>query len=253
MTQVLVERKIRCRGYELDPEAKIPAAVFLRYMEHLRWESLTQHPGLASLFQGWNRMVVVGQQLQLLRDLSLGAELDGTLELGHVGNTSLQFVHRFDSTSQGHVARGVVTAVFLGTGGRPTPLPELIRAALPGGGSRLELAPRLEGQAPADAWSTRRVVRASELDLLRHVNHANYLVYIEDARAEAAAAGVHGEAGAGRFRAGAMDYHQQAVLGDRLELLSWPLADEPGTLGFEIRKQGEQAPLTRARIQFGAA
>ena len=119
MSPPFVQRTIRTRGYELDRDGKIPPRTFLRYMEHLRWESLGQQTvDLASLFSGGQHLVVVAQQLHLIQDVGMGLELDGTLDLGHVGTTSMEFVHGFDAAELGTVARGAVTAVFLDPAGR---------------------------------------------------------------------------------------------------------------------------------------
>jgi acyl-CoA thioesterase FadM len=95
-------------------------------------------------------------------------------------------------------------------------------------------------------------VRASDLDLLRHVNHAKYLDYVEDGRVMAARAGAYGEqdsAGEKRARQVVVVYHQQAVLGDELELATWALAAPPGGFGFELHHVGEAAPLCRAWVR----
>ena len=104
---------------------------------------------------------------------------------------------------------------------------------------------------PASAWSERFYVRPGDLDLLRHVNHAVYLGYFEDARVVAASQGAYGDAmpaAGGRFLRGALDYRQQAVLGDELEVFSWLLQGEDA-LGFELRRVGDGECLCRARIE----
>ena len=251
MSESLIESTICTRGYELDRDAKIPPRLFLCYMEHLRWESLGQKSvDLASLFSGGQHMVVVAQQLHRLQDVGMNVTLRGTMEPGHVGNTSLELVHAFHSAELGAVAPGTVIAVFLGVDGRPTPLPDTFREGASMGRPRQQLAPPPEQAAPRDAWSTRFCVRAGDLDLLRHVNHANYLGYFEDARVVAANQGVYGEGrGGGRLRRAALEYRQQAVLGDELEVFTWRLDEDGDALGFELRRVGDGTVLCRARTE----
>ncbi len=248
MTGSIVQRTIHTRGYELDMDGLVPPRTFLCYMEHLRWESLGEGDAqLAALISGGHQLVVVAQQLHLERDVGLGVALDGTLDLGHVGNTSMELVHGFHAPGLGRVARGTVTVVLL-AGGRPTPVPDSVRQSA-AGRARQALAPSLEGEAPAGAWSMPLTVRAGELDLLRHVNHANHLGYFEDARVAAARQGAHGDgARAGRLRRLALDYRHEALLGDALEVLSWRLDD--GALGFELRRSDGRL-LSRARVEAG--
>lgn len=236
---------IRVRGYELDRDAAVPPAVLLRYMEHLRWATLESsgRVDLSRLFQGGQRLVVVAQQLRLERELGLGQQVAGTLSLGRVGRSSMDFLHRFVADDQAVVARGSVTVVFLDQAGRSTPLPDELRAEADPDAARPQLAPGLVGEAPPGAWTMHREVLPSELDLLRHVNHANYLSYAEDARILAAAE--RAEIPGGRPRAVALDYRKQAVLGDRLQLVVWSAA--PGEAGVNIVR-GEQE-VCRVRVE----
>jgi acyl-CoA thioesterase FadM len=252
-----LERMIRTRGYELDSAALVPPAVLLRYMEHLRWESMDDEhlSRLSLLFADGCSFVVKAQSLEVLQDLGHGVGLRGSLWIGGVGRTSLTFHHEFHREEDMElVARGTVIVVYLDPEGRPKAVPDSIRELVVVEDDGVFLAATLPfDTVPDGAWTRRFSVRASELDLLRHVNHANYLVYVEDTRVLASRAGAYGEqegVADRRARQVVIVYHQQAVLGDELELATWALDDPPGGLGFELRhNQGEAAPLCRAWVR----
>jgi acyl-CoA thioesterase FadM len=250
-----VERKLRTRGYELDQSALIPPQVWLRYTEHLRWEALTDS-ALARLFADAHSMVVVAETLELQQDLAHGAELWGGMWIGPVGRSSLTFLHEVSQPPSGKlVARATATGVYLGPDGRSAALPDDIRAlGRPESlGAQGFFTDKLQLTPPDDAWSHDVVVRPSDLDLLHHVNHANYLAYVEDARLLAAAVGGFGAASASigrqRVRRAAVNYRQQALQGEQLRMATWVLDDGGAVLGFDLSREG--ASIYQARVELG--
>jgi acyl-CoA thioesterase FadM len=239
-----MQRRLRTRGYELDRRGKVPPATLLRYLEHLRWEAVAEAPEVARTFEGGRRLVVVAQRLRLRREPALAEELELELQIEKVGRTSLEFGHRIQTAAGESIAEARVTAVQLGPDGRPAAIADAIHAlARP---SSLEGAfPAPLADAPlAGAWAHRFGVRPSDLDLLEHVNHANYLVYAEDARALAAAAGALSPA---PLRAVTLEYRRQAVLGDELEARVLALGERE--VAFQLGR-GEEL-LCAGRIELG--
>lgn len=249
-----VERTLTTRGYELNDRALIPPAIWLRYMEYLRWESLAQHPDtLGALWRGGDHFVIVAQKLVLLEEVSHSVELAASLWLGRVGRSSCDFHHLFGLGSTGQIcARGLVTAVLLDEQNRPTPLPDALRM-LQASEEEASFLPVMLEAPPATARTRRLEVRPSELDLLGHVNHANFLVYIDDTRQLVAADQGYGEASAaarGQVRRVSLDYHTSAVVGDRLDVLTWMLNQRPLRIGFELRRVDDGQLVSRACMEL---
>ena len=251
------EATLTTRGYELDADALVPPVVLLRYVEHCRWQAFDQAlPFIAPMFRDGAHMVVRAQWLALERSVGYGVELGVSLWAGRVGTSSVDFHHELRRIDDGsRVAQAVVTGVYLGTVGRPQPLPagvsEEVEAPLPD--APTARAPRL--RRPSDAWTEQRPARWSEQDLLRHVNQANYLAYFDDLRRAAAQAGQYGaegETGAGRLVEAALEYRSPALAGQDLELATWPLTDDPA--GFDIGceavrgSDGERVAAARLRV-----
>ncbi len=284
------ETTFRTRGYEIDPDGLLRPALYLRYCEHARWEALSASDELDELFRDGRAMVVVAQKLALARDVGYPVALRVSFAVGRIGRTSLDFHQQVVLAETGDpVACARITAVHLGPDGRPAPVPELLRPAplpelqrsaplpelaLP---MPLPLEPDAHTTQAAVGFSHELTVRPSDADLLGHVNHARHLDYLDDARRLGAAAGHEGLAG--RLRAVAIDYHQEARPGDRLQATVWPLDDDgpaacdaprpvaagdPGAscgtgaaesasrqLGGILRRADSGLLLTRARLQLG--
>ena len=246
---------IRIRGYELDPTGLLPPSAFLRYMEHLRWEALgggqTQ---VGLLFKDRHRALIVAQALEVERAVGVGEEVEGTMWIGQVGRTSLEFRNRFELVPGGWlVARGTATAVYLDARDLPTPVPEAIHGAQEEGpDGPIDLEPP-EGEVPAGAWTRQFSIRPTDLDLFAHVNHARYLDYVEDTRWLAAADGAY-EAlpipARRRPHRLAIHYVRQAVLGDLLEASTWVVEGERPVLAFDLRHPGEERPVCRAVVEL---
>jgi len=260
----ILERIWVTRGYELDQDGLIPPHLLLSYMEHLRWESLSADSKvqIRRLFDTGYHFVVAAQRLQVEQDPGLGVELWADMTVGHVGRSSLEFRHHFRRGSRqgSDVARGSVTAVLLDAAGRPTPVPDDVRREVTEHASErwidgVELdPPEPPVVAAAGAWRRSLEVRPSDLDLLRHVNHATYLAYVDDTRRLCAAAGGYGEQlTSGRIRQASLDYLQQALQGERLVALTWIVEHDPPTLAFLLQREVDGQVVCRAAVRLGDA
>jgi acyl-CoA thioester hydrolase len=248
----LLERVISVRGYEIDRHGVVSAAGFLRYFEHARWEALGD-PDLemGRFFQDGNRLVVRAQKLEILEPARFGETLDLAVWIARVGRTSLDFGQealRAGTT----VARSSMVAVYLSPGGNPQAVPESVRALVME--RPLPQVDLLSVRRPPDAFALPLSVRPSDLDLLQHVNQAQYADYLDDARFLAAEAGVYGPRKSARYpiRRLAIDYRREARVGDALSVATWPIPLHPLAYGFELTRSGEEEPIARARVEVAA-
>ncbi len=262
--QAVWETEIVTRGYELSRTGHVSAATILRYCEHTRWESLKHDPDLTRMFFERDHYLVVRAQVaEILESPGFNTPLKLRLWLGGVGTTSLMFAQEVvDKASGATVARVRVTAVHVGHDGKPAPVPETWRRAAPRAHARKVPWPSL---SEAEAHRTIVPVRLSDVDLLRHVNHAVYLDVAEDAAARAMASYWFHDGGVSqlptcRIRYVAIDYDDQAVFGDDLEVLTWLAGDGcrgvPCTEGCgwlaHILRRGDGRRLCRVQVRTEA-
>lgn len=265
------EQTITTRGYELDADSLIPPATYLRYLEHLRWQAVADQAGrrgdrkgdaasssghiLSSLFGQGHSVVVVAQSLLLDGDVGQGVALSASMWVRRVGRTSLDFGHAIIRPDGSTLARALVTAVYRGPEGKPTPVPDVVREQVMADPhplarllSRAEAVGRTDRPPSPDAWSRPVEVRPSDIDLLGHINHANYLSLFDDTRRLAARAGFLESAAAGRLAAVSLEYRHQAVVGDPLVARVWPHREEETSAHLALDLRARETLLARAWI-----
>lgn len=262
------EQTITTRGYELDADALIPPATYLRYLEHLRWLAVADQASrtgdrsdspsssghiLGSLFGQGYSVVVVAQSLLLDGDVGQGVTLTASMWVRRVGRTSLDFGHLLARPDGSPLARAVVTAVYRGPDGKPTPVPEVVRQQVMADPVSLtELLVRVKTSqqtatpAAQETWSRPVEVRPSDIDLLGHINHANYLSLFDDTRRLAARAGFLGPAG--RLSAVSLAYRHQAVVGDPLVARVWLHREEETGAHLALDLHARETLLAQAWI-----
>jgi len=245
-----LQRRWVCRGYEMDARHRVSPGALARYMEQLRWEAIDERRfGLADLFSSGNKLVVRAQDLWIGAPAVHGTELDLSISLARVGNSSLVFAETATRVSDGaEVARAYVTGVVLGPNNRPTPVPEGMRAemqtcALP--------APISFEREVSQGYQRSVGVRPSDLDTLLHVNQSRYVDFVDDTRtlmhAASAAAGV-ALAYPSRI---VVDYRRETHLGRDLTAHACALDDAPGALAVDLRDALDAQLVARARILGG--
>ena len=248
----VLRRTLQTRGYELDRSGQVGPLSWLRYFEHLRWEAGADEAlGLSRLFEDGNRMVVRVQKLELCAPVGHGETLELETWVSRVGKTSLDLVHLARRAADGcELARGAVTIVHVGADGAPRPVPDALRALVRELGAQPQIS-ALAGRRPGHAYSEPLQVRASDIDLLQHVNHAVYAAYFDDARVRALAAGAYEPRRRASFplRALAIDYVREVKLGDALRVFTWNLDHEPAAFGFDLLREGEAEPVARGRFE----
>ena len=103
------------------------------------------------------------------------------------------------------------------------------------------------------AWSVTLEVRKSDQDLLQHVNQARYIDYIEDARFSCIQLKGYGEknqAAEGKVHRLTISYDNQGRVGDLLRIYTWVVNDSSKQLAFEIRREADNARITRAELSI---
>ena len=237
------------RTHDLDASAHLSAAGLCRILENPRWNAL-RSDGLVG--GSVNIGVLRAQSLEIERPVGFGEKIEVSMWLSGVGRTSFALGYEIRSSADGAVvARSAGSFVSTDIEGRPQPVgPGLERMVLDR--ETIEL-PRLDHSPSAGAWSRGLVVRPSDVDLLRHVNQARYVDYIEDARYGCARAGGYGEHGQGADAALkylAASYEGQPREGDHLRVTTWPLGAAPRQYAFEVRREADAAPMLRARVEL---
>jgi acyl-CoA thioesterase FadM len=237
------------RTHDLDRSARLSAAGLCRILENPRWNALSAG-GLVGA--SVNIGVLRAQSLAIERPAGFGEKIEVSMWVSGVGRTSFSLGYVIRSSGDGGIiARCAGSFVSTDIEGRPRPIgPGLERLVC----ERETIdVPRLADSPGPDAWSQEFPVRPSDLDLLRHVNQARYVDYIEDARHNCASAGGYGEDGHrpdAALKRLTLSYEGQAREGDRLRVTTWALDGAPGRFAFEVRREADAALMARARVEL---
>ena len=124
-------QKLKVRSYELDAQGHVNYAVYLSYLEYARVATMEE---LGIPFQDFIRqgkgVVIVEAHIKYLQPVTLGDELEITLEGPKAGRTSLTFHQDIFNIRTGiKVFMGELTAVFVDRAGKPVPMDENFREA----------------------------------------------------------------------------------------------------------------------------
>ena len=249
---------LRVRGYEIDRWKRVPLSNLLRFTEHARWEfAIRESSAIKKLFSDEGFLVVRSQYGDLLEPATLGDDLEIDLRVSHVGGSSLTFeqtitkrVSDVGERSNSLVARVYVVTVYVGSDKRPKRLPSWFRDAH----QNLEAPERPSNllNPPLDLDGFEVQIRNSDIDLLQHVNHARYVDFLQDARAEAASAGKlrgpgsHPQAAPSTF---AIEYLREIRPHERVVAYAWndELENDIFVAGLV---PGESKPRFRGRLGF---
>src|ERR1041385_15013 len=150
--------RVVSRGYELASNGMLPVAAYLRYLEHLRWRTISRSEKIPlRLF--WTLGVVRAQVLEIFEPVSFDVELELTMWVSRVGRTSIELSHDIVRTDGTRIGRSTATIVTLDAERRPAPVNDGARAFVLDR-PRVEPA-RLNAEPPAGAWRRSVVVRPS--------------------------------------------------------------------------------------------
>jgi acyl-CoA thioesterase FadM len=238
------------RGYEVSSRGWVAPAQLLRYVEHIRWRTITRSDSIpVRKFMGLG--VVRAQVLELYDDVSFDTELEISMWLARVGTTSIDFGHEIFRVADGAcVARSAATIVALGPDRRPAQIDPGARRFLMR--RRVPTIERLKGDVPSDAWEHPIQIRPSDEDMQGHVNQARYADYVDDTRALCAAAGGYGEGDfAGPARRFVISYEDESRVGDGLVARTFraPANADVSAVEFVIVK-GSGHITTRAKVEL---
>lgn len=244
---------ITSRGYELAANGVVSVATHLRYLEHIRWSTISTS-GKLPLRNFWQLGVVRAQTVEIYEQVRFGVELELSMWLSRLGRTSMDFSHDIVRVADGVlVGRSTATIVALDSERRPTAVgPGAVDYLL----HREAIVPdRLNGDAPRGAWERSVELRPSDHDLQQHVNHARYAELMEDTRLLCALEGGYGagdwDAPARRF---SIVYEKEARLGDAVVAKTWrtnaPNGDSPPPSVDVLMTKGSSTVVARARIEL---
>lgn len=241
----MLEQTLRTRADEGGRDGNLPVSTLLRYFEHLRWEGLRlNYAGMQELITGERLAVVRAQEIEILQPIRAGETGVFRLWTERVGRTSATFGHTIRSESGELLARCAVVWVHLTREGTPVALPAHVVASPTGEVPSMSM---LTESVPTGAWSYRYAVRASEVDVLQHVNHASYVRYVEDTLAFGeqyrawGARTAWAQRSIGRL---AIDYRAETHLGSDVEVKTWVGEDD----AFHFALSAGRTEVGRARV-----
>jgi len=241
---------VQSRGYELDARKRVTPGAFARWFEHARWEAIHAHAlGLRELFRDERRLVIRAQRLAL--DAALGPHevLSLALSITHVGRSSIRMAQsaRLGDTL---IARCEAVAVVLDADGRPTRVPEAVRAHV--GDPAPAPLDALGPPSATPAYECDVYVRPSDLDTLQHVNQSRYVDFADDVLQHALAAGAFGPSAPMRPVAITVEYQRETRLdparGPDTRLRAQVFPEGAGGYGVALRDPLSEALVARSTI-----
>ena len=241
------ERTFRIRHYECDAYGHVNNTNYLRYMQETALDAsaaagydLARYAGLG------HHWLVRETDIEYLTPLRYGESVRV--------KTWVEDFHRVRSRrayelyrvgAEALAARGATEWVYVNSQtGQPARIPAEMAATFLPEGSPAAAPP------PPGRFAMRRKVMWQEIDVVGHVNNAQYLAYISDCGFEVAEA--FGWSGARLQAAGFgvlvrqhhIEYLEPAVLGDELEVATWL---------YNVRRATAWRVYTINRVRDGAA
>ncbi len=111
------------RGYELDSFGHVNHAVYVSYLEHARWDLLTEEGITLEKFNAWKCWpVIAGIELRYLKPTFLGDRLRIETRVIEHGRSHFTFAQTIFRESE-EVLRAKVQAVMVNEKGRPVQTP----------------------------------------------------------------------------------------------------------------------------------
>ncbi|MET0344469.1 MAG: thioesterase family protein [Polyangiales bacterium] len=243
-------QRIVTRGFETDARLRVSIGMLARYFEHVRWEGIRDRgAGLGVIFRDGGKMVLRAQAVRVLRPLVARETLDLALSVGRVGRSSIHFV-QVAKVGDEVVARNDTVAVALDASGRPSEVPDAVRARV--GGEPVEPLARIPDAPDTFAFRCDVQVRPTDLDALQHVNHSRYIDYVDDVYTHARAAGAYGGEPSRSPAAITIEYERETridALGPArvLAARTWRATDD--ALAFELLDPLDGVRVARAMIR----
>jgi acyl-CoA thioester hydrolase len=256
------QRTFRVRHYECDAYGHVNDTNYLRYMQEAAFDASAAVGYDLARYQAMGRHWLVHEtDVEYLHPLRYGDSVQ--VKTWVADFRRIRSRRRYEFRLAGNddlIAQAQTDWVFLDTATQlPTPIPpEMVNAFLPEGSfeshtgsNRFPTPP----PPPPGVFKMRRRVEWRDIDPAGHVNNAVYLSYIEDCGLQVVAA--HGwpiertvaEGFAMVARKHHIQYLNQAVLDDELELATWAsnIKRTSAVRHFTISRVSDGELLTRAR------
>ena len=121
------------RWGDMDALGHVNNTLYFRYMEQARLEWLYAFVGHDRPYEAQSGPLIVNASCTFLEPIVYPAELEIVMTLGEPGRTSIGSFYEILLDGR-RVAEGAARMVWVARAdGRPTPLPDAVRALLPGG------------------------------------------------------------------------------------------------------------------------
>jgi acyl-CoA thioester hydrolase len=254
-------RQFRVRHYECDLYGHLSNSNYVRYMQETAFDASAAAGYDMARYAAMDRYWLIHDtEVEFLSPARYGDTVEvktWVVDFRHVRSQRAYELRRAGSGEL--VARGRTDWALINTAtGRPAPIPpEMAAAFFPEGVPQTPAAREPFPKAPPPPPGVFRMLRRVEfrdVDPAQHVNNAVYLSYIEDCAVQVVAA--HGWPLARMTAQGfgvvarrhRVEYLQQAVLGDELEVATWVsgIRHSSATRHFTFTRVEDGAPVARA-------
>jgi len=259
------ERTFRLRHYECDAYSHVNNANYLRYMQEAAFDASAAAGYDFNRYREMNRLWLIREtDIEYLRPLTYGDSVRVKTWVDDFRRVRSRRMYELYSANTNELAaRANTDWVFIdSTNGRPTTIPdEMIRAFIPNHDSK-DAPPREKFPAapppPPGVFKMPLRVSWRDIDTAGHVNNAMYLEYVSQCGMEVAASfgwklNRMWEAGFGVIvRRHQIEYLQQAVMGDNLEIATY-LSDIKRATAIRhylITRVKDNALLARVRTLY---
>jgi acyl-CoA thioester hydrolase len=267
MTRIY-RRRFLVRGHEMDATGRVHDSVFLHYVQQVAYEASADAGYDIRTYNALGTVWVIRKQtIVYLASLTYNDVVEATTWVSDMRRVRSHREYELRRVSDGRpVALAQADWVYIDAATQfPRRIPrEAVEAFRPNGKCALDAAPPLEPaqelEGPTFVYAHR--VKSYELDNLRHVNNANYLNWLNQARLDALAEVGFPLDGNGTHLQGMglmpspvrydVEYFAPAVAGDQVEVQSRIVAAGATQLTWahEIRRDEERLVEARATICF---
>jgi acyl-CoA thioester hydrolase len=251
-TTHVYRRRFSVRGYEMSANGHVHDRVFLNYVQQAAFEASADAGFDTRRYDAMGALWVIRKQtIAFLAPLTFGDTVEAKTWVSDIRRVRSHRECELRRVSDGQlVALTRVDLVYIDAASPfPRRIPIQVQEALkPNGVSALDAAPPLEAAQEIDgrAFVYHHHVKSYEQDNLRHVNNANYLNWLSQARLDAM-----GEAEPSPVRY-EIEYFVPTVAGDRVEVHSRVVAagETQLTWEHEVRRGEARAVKASATICF---
>ncbi|MBW4437273.1 MAG: YbgC/FadM family acyl-CoA thioesterase [Pleurocapsa minor GSE-CHR-MK-17-07R] len=255
------------RSYECDIYGHVNQANYLRYMQEAALFASSSVGYDDAAYEKMGTIWFIRElEIEYQNSYRFGDQVAVNTWVGDFRRVrSRRFYDLLHATTGQVAAKASADWIYLN---RETQLPaqisdEMVAAFAPNPADRVEATARREKfpdvpPVPPGAFTMTRRVEWRDIDMAQHVNHANYLTFMEECAVQAAAArgwpfARMWEAGFGIMaRKHRIEYRMQARLGDELNVTTFLAEPRRSTVvrHFTVTRASDNALIARAKSQF---